>query len=142
MHQPNRPKQMRPKEFLTIKLLDISENDQKNEKYKCNFLLHYCDWNSLDAEFENDEVQFFMLFGNKSKPKANLGIKKALKSVFHGGLFGKKKANQQKKATKINIFISIFHQLIEIFWVQIWKILNIMISLMCQTIIKFGLSKK
>ena len=95
MHQPNEP--MRPKEFLTIKLHDISENDQKDEKYKCNFLLHYCDWNSLDAEFENDEVQFFMLFGNNGKPKANLGIEKALSSVFSGALERKK---TQKKANQ------------------------------------------
>ena len=107
MHQPNQP--MRPKEFLTIKLLDISETDQKDEKYKCNFLLHYCDWNSLDAEFENDEVQFFMLFGNKSKPKANLGIEKALASVFHGGLFGKKKDSKESQPVEKSDEDKYFH---------------------------------
>ena len=107
MHQPKDP--MRPKEFLTIKLLDISENDQKDEKYKCNFLLHYCDWNSLDAEFENDEVQFFMLFGNKGKPKANLGIEKALASVFRGGLLGKKKDSKESQPVEKSDEDKYFH---------------------------------
>ena len=53
---------MKPKEFLTIELIDTSKKDQAEEEYLCNIHLSYCNWNSF--AHEDDEIQFKIDFPN------------------------------------------------------------------------------
>ena len=49
-----------------MSLLNKSDNNQPDELYSCNINMPYCDWNSLDSRFENDEVNFDMKFEDEN----------------------------------------------------------------------------
>jgi hypothetical protein len=49
-----------------MSLLNKSDNNQPDELYSCNINMPYCDWNSLDSRFENDEVKFDMKFEDEN----------------------------------------------------------------------------
>ena len=49
-----------------MNLLNMSDKNQPNELYNCNINMPYCDWNSLDSRFENDEVKFDMKFEDEN----------------------------------------------------------------------------
>ena len=44
----------------------MSNKNQPDELYNCNINMPYCDWNSLDSRFENDEVKFDMKFEDEN----------------------------------------------------------------------------